>query len=50
MMTDTEKVQLISRIIADFWEYNEPEDMRNGAAVIVTAISSVVDFGEDKSC
>lgn len=43
-MTDTEKIKLISRIITDFWEFNEKEDMRNGAVAIVTAICSVVDF------
>ena len=47
MMTDTEKVNLISKMIADFWEFNETEDMRNGAVSMVTAINAVVDFEED---
>lgn len=46
-MTDTEKVALIGKIIADFWEYNDDEDMHGGAVAIVTAINSVVEFGED---
>ncbi len=44
-MTDTQKINLIS-MIADFWEYNEPEDMKAGAVAMVTAICSVVDFKE----
>lgn len=46
-MTDTEKIALIGKMIGDFWEYNGPEDVRNGAVGIVTAINSVVEFGED---
>lgn len=46
-MTDTEKITLISKIIADFWEYNSDENMKNGAVAIITAINSVVEFGED---
>ena len=46
-MTDTEKVKLISRIISDFWEFNDQEEAKNNAAAMVTAIGSVVDFGED---
>lgn len=44
-MTDSEKVKLIDKLIADFWEYNSEEDMRNGAVAMVTAILSVVEFG-----
>ena len=43
-MTDTEKVNLISKMIADFWEYNDTEDVRNGSVAMVTAIGTVVDF------
>lgn len=46
-MTDTEKVKLINRMIADFWEFNETEDMRNGAVAMVTAICTVVEFEGD---
>lgn len=46
-MKDAEKVKLISKLIADFWEFNETEDMRNGAVAIVTAISTIVDFEEE---
>lgn len=46
-MTDAEKVKLIKKIIVDFWEFNSDEDMRNGAAVITTAICSVAEFGEE---
>lgn len=45
-MTDCEKIKLISRMITDFWEFNSEEDMHNGAVALVTAICSVVDFGE----
>lgn len=48
-MTDTEKLNLISKMIADFWEYNEPEEARAGAMAIVTAINSVVEYEEDKN-
>ena len=43
-MTDTEKVNLISLIIADFWEFQNNEQMEKSALGIVNAISSVVDF------
>ena len=46
-MTDTEKISLISKMIVDFREYNETEDMRSGAVAMVTAINSVVEFEEE---
>lgn len=46
-MTDPQKINLISKMIADFWEFNEPEDMRASAVAMVTAINSVVEFEED---
>ena len=45
-MTDTQKINLIGKMIADFWEFNEPEEMKAGAVAMVTAICSVVDFEE----
>lgn len=45
-MTDREKLNLISMMIADFWEFNEKEHMEKGAVAMVTAINSVVEFGE----
>lgn len=47
-MTDSEKLKLISRLITDFWEFNEKEQMEKGAVAMVTAICSIVDFEEGK--
>ena len=47
-MTDTEKVDLIGNIIADFWGYNSDEKITTGAEGIVTAINSVVEFESEK--
>ena len=41
------KLNLIVKIIADYWEYNEEGQRINGAPAIITAISAVVDFEED---
>ena len=41
------KLNLINKIIAEYWEYNEKEQIINGAPAIITAISTVVDFEED---
>lgn len=43
-MTDSEKIQLITKMIVDFWEFNSDEDMRSGAVAMVAAINSVVEF------
>jgi hypothetical protein len=43
-MTDTEKIALISRMIADFWEFGTDERISAGADALVTAIYSVVEF------
>ena len=45
-MTDTEKIELIGKMISDFWEFNSEEDMRAGAVAMVTAINTVVEFEE----
>lgn len=48
-MTDSEKLALIDKIIADFWEMNTTEEQANGAASLVVVISSVVRFeGKEK--
>lgn len=46
-MTDTEKVNLIDSIIADFWEYSSEEEIGKGAKAIIVAIAAVVNFGMD---
>lgn len=46
-MNDTEKIALITEIIGDFWEYSTSEERKSGAEAIVTAINSVVEFGEN---
>ena len=46
-MTDAEKVDLIDKIIADYWENATIEKIDNGAEVALWAIASVVDFGRD---
>lgn len=44
-MSDTEKVRLIGKMIADLWEYHEADRITAGAEVVLTAINSVVEFG-----
>lgn len=46
-MTDTEKVNLIDCIIADFWEYSSEEEIGKGAEAIMVAIAAVVNFGRN---
>ena len=48
-MTDSEKVNLIHEIINDFWEYNNDDQCKQGAIVLVNAIASVVEFGRDEN-
>ena len=43
-MSDKEKIQLISKMISDFWEYHEADTITAGTEVFVTAINSVVWF------
>lgn len=43
-MTDTEKIALISKMIADFWEYQNEDKINAQAVAFVNAINSVVDF------
>ena len=43
-MTDTEKVDLIDSIIADFWEHSSEEKISKGAEAVVVAIAAVVNF------
>lgn len=47
-MTDTEKVDLISKIIADFWGYSSDDKITTGAEAIVVAINAVVEFESEK--
>ena len=43
-MTDTEKIALISKMIADFWEFHDESKYATGAETFVTAIYSVTEF------
>lgn len=43
-MSESEKLALISVMIADFWEYNTEAQRATGAEAFITAISTVVDF------
>ncbi len=47
-MADREKIQLIAKMIGDFWEYHEADKIAVGAEVFVTAINSVVEFEPPK--
>ena len=44
-MTDREKLELIAVLIADFWEFNEKDQMENGAVAMITAINTIVEYG-----
>ena len=46
-MTDSEKIELIDTMIADFWEYNTEEQRKNGAEAFITLIVTVINFGKD---
>lgn len=46
-MTDSEKIELIDTMIADFWEYNTAEQRKNGAEACITLIATVINFGKD---
>ena len=43
-MTDREKLKLIDNVIADFWEFLDENDQRNGSMVLISAIASIVEF------
>ena len=45
-MSDSQKVLLISRIITDFWEFNDEQNQKDGAMALITAICSIVDYGD----
>ena len=47
-MSDTDKVALIGKIIADFWGYNSDEKITTGAEALVIAINTVVEFESEK--
>ena len=47
-MNDTDKVELIGNIIADFWGYSSDEKTIAGAEAILTAINAVVEFKNEK--
>lgn len=47
-MTDSEKLALIKQLITDFWGYNTDEQVSQGAPVLIAAISTVLDFKEEK--
>lgn len=51
-MSDTEKMLIVDRIIADFWEWNSDEEERKtGALHVLNAISSVLGYeGADHDC
>ena len=43
-MSDTEKINLIQKMISDFWECNSNEQIEKSAFAIVTAIYTAVGF------
>ena len=47
-MFDSEKIELIDSMIADFWEYNTNEQRKDGAEAFITAITTVINFGKEK--
>lgn len=46
-MLDSEKIDLIDVMIADFWEYNSEEQRKNGAEAFIAAIATVINFGKE---
>ena len=49
IMTDTEKIKLIGKMINDFWEFHTNELITAGAETFITSIYSVVELEEDKT-
>lgn len=47
-MTDTEKINLIAQMIADFWGNHGDNEITTGGAFIVSAINTVVEFENEK--
>lgn len=47
-MTDTEKITLIDNMLADFWEFHDQEEIKEGAVYVLTAIGSVLNFKLEK--
>lgn len=47
-MNDTEKLSLISKMIADFLGYSTDEKITTGAETLVIAINAVVEFEGEK--
>lgn len=47
-MSDKEKIQLIAKMISEFWEFHEQGTITAGTEVFVTAINSVVWFEPEK--
>lgn len=46
-MTDKEKLSLIDRIIADFWEWHTEEERNKGAICVISAIASVTQMEDE---
>ena len=46
-MFDSEKIELIDSMIADFWEYNTEEQRKNGAEAFISVIATVINFGKE---
>jgi hypothetical protein len=46
-VTDSEMIDLIDVMIADFWEYNSEEQRKNGAEAFIAAIATVINFGKE---
>jgi hypothetical protein len=48
-MTDSEKIELIDMMTADFWDFLTEEQQEKNAVAFVVSIQSVVNFkGKDK--
>ena len=43
-MTDSEKIGLIDRVIADFWEWNDTAERNLGAIHVLNAISTILGY------
>lgn len=46
-MSAEDKVKLIGKMIDDFWGYSTDEDLKHGATVLIAAIATVADFGQE---
>lgn len=47
-MSNDEKIQIIKKMVEEFWEYGNNEEKKNGSATMISAIYTICTFGEEE--